>query len=82
MAFYPQTNGQIERINAELEQYLRLYVDWAQDDWVDWLLLAEFAGNDAVSETTGVSPFFANYGFNPRMGVEPAKPCPPELSNA
>jgi hypothetical protein len=33
--FYPQTNGQTERINAELEKYLRLYVDWAQDDWVD-----------------------------------------------
>jgi transposase InsO family protein len=81
-AFHPQTNGQTERINAELEQYLRLYIDWAQVDWTDWLPLAEFAGNDAVSETTGVSPFFANYGFNPRMGVEPAKPCPPELSDA
>ena len=64
-AFHPQTNGQTERINAELEQYLHLYVDWAQDDWVDWLPLAEFAGNNAVSETTGASPFFANYGFHP-----------------
>jgi hypothetical protein len=43
--FHPQTNGQTERINAGLEQYLRLYIDWAQDDWVDWLPLAEFAGN-------------------------------------
>jgi hypothetical protein len=34
-AFHPQTNGQTERINAELEQYLRLFVDWAQDDWAD-----------------------------------------------
>jgi len=80
-AFHPQTNGQTERINAELEQYLRLYVNWAQDDWVDWLPLAEFAGNNTVSETTGTSPFFANYGFHPRMGVEPAGPCPPHLSN-
>lgn len=79
-AFHPQTNGQTERINAELEQYLRLYVDWAQDDWVDWLPLAEFAGNNAVSETTGASPFFANYGFHPRMGVEPTAPCPPNLT--
>jgi len=81
-AFHPQTNGQTERINAELEQYLRLFVDWAQDDWADWLPLAEFAGNNTVSETTGVSPFFANYGFHPRMGVEPAKPCPPHLTEA
>lgn len=80
-AFHPQTNGQTERINAELEQYLRLFVGWAQNDWVDWLPIAEFAGNNMVSETTGVSPFFANYGFNPKMGVEPAKPCPPNISD-
>jgi hypothetical protein len=53
-----------------------------QDDWVQWLPLAEFASNNAVSETTGVSPFFANYGFNPRLGTEPSKPCPPNLSYA
>jgi len=55
-------------------------VDWAQDDWVDWLPLAGFAGNNTVSETTGVLPFLANYGVHPRMGVEPTKPCPPNLS--
>ena len=37
---------------------------------MDWLLLVEFAGNSVVSETTGVSPFYANYSFNPRIGVE------------
>ena len=79
-AWHPPTNGQTERINAELEHYLRLYISWAQDDWVDWLPLAEFAGNNMVSETTGVSPFFANYGFHPRVGVEPTTPCPPNLS--
>jgi transposase InsO family protein len=81
-AYHPQTNGQTERINAELEQYLRLYIDWAQDDWVDWLPLAEFAGNNATSETTGTSPFFASYGFHPRMGVEPARPAQPDMSQA
>ena len=61
---------------------MRLYIDWAQDDWVDWLPLAEFAGNNMISETTGVSPFFANYGFNPRMGVEPTKLPPPNISES
>ena len=42
----------------------------------------EFAGNNIVSETKGMSPFFTNYGFNPHMGVEPASPCPPELTAA
>lgn len=81
-AFHPATNGQTERINTELEQYLRLFVSWAQDDWVKWMPLAEFAGNNMVSETTGVSPFYANYGFHPRIGIEPATPPPPNLTTA
>ena len=46
-----------------------------------WLPLAEFAGNNAISSTTGVSPFFANYGYNPKLGIEaqiPAAPMPSE----
>jgi hypothetical protein len=81
-AFHPQTDGQTERINASIEQYLRQFMNFHQDDWVDWLPLAEFATNNVVSETTGVSPFFANYGFHPRLGTEPTAPCPPNLSPA
>jgi hypothetical protein len=77
-AYHPQTDGQTERINAILEQYLRAFMNFHQDDWVDWLPLAEFASNNTVSETTGCSPFFANYGFNPRLGFEPRPPCSPE----
>lgn len=79
-AYHPQTNGQTERINAGLEKYLRAYISWAQDDWADWLPLAEFAGNNTISETPGVSPFYVNYGFDPRIGAEPATPCPPDYS--
>ena len=79
-SFHPETDGQTERINAGMEQFLRAFTNFHQDDWVDWLPLAEFAANNATSETTGVSPFFANYGFNPRLGTEPTGPCPPNLS--
>jgi hypothetical protein len=60
-------------MNAVLEQHLRAYVSYMQDDWSDWLPLAEFAANLMFSKTTGLSPFFANYSFYPRLGIEPIK---------
>ena len=66
-AYHPQTDGQSERSNQTMEAYLRAYVNYAQDDWVDWLPLAEFAANNHVSESTGVTPFYANYGRHPRF---------------
>jgi transposase InsO family protein len=74
-AYHPETDGQTERLNAVLEQYLRAYVSYLQDDWAEWLPLAEFASNTTRSETTRTSPFFANYGFHPRMGFEPVEPA-------
>ncbi|KAH0607596.1 uncharacterized protein H6S33_002630 [Morchella sextelata] len=70
-AFHPQTDGQTERINAVMEQYLRSYVSYQQDDWVRWLPMAEFATNNHASETTRISPFYANSGRNPRMTFGP-----------
>jgi hypothetical protein len=64
-SFHPQTNGQTERLNQVLEQYLRNYINYPQNDWVKWLPAAQTAYNSATTETTGVSPFFANYGFEP-----------------
>jgi hypothetical protein len=81
-SFHPETDGQTERMNAGVEQYLRAFMTFHQNDWVDWLPLAEFSANNVVSETTGTSPFFANYGFHPRMGVEPSQPRTPEMTPA
>jgi hypothetical protein len=69
-AFHPETDGQTERMNAVMEQYLRAYVTYLQDDWYDWLPMAEFTANNASSESTGVSPFLANSGQHPRLGFE------------
>jgi hypothetical protein len=70
-AFHPETDGQSENSNQILEQYLRSYVNYLQDDWVNWLPMAEFAANNYQSESTGVTPFYAVYGQHPRMGPEP-----------
>jgi len=42
-AFHPQTDGQTERTNAVLEQYLRAYINYQQDDWCAYLPRAELA---------------------------------------
>ncbi|CAD6970757.1 unnamed protein product, partial [Tilletia controversa] len=70
-AYHPQTDGQTERVNQNLEQYLRLYTSYQQDDWADLLPLAEFTYNNTEHSTTSVSPFFANKGFNPSFDITP-----------
>jgi len=54
MAFHPQIDGQIERTNQELEQYLRMFIDHQQEQWLDWLGTAEFAYNNKVNMLTKV----------------------------
>jgi hypothetical protein len=50
--FHPQTDGQTERVNQEIEQYLRVFVNQCQDDWYDWLALVEFSYNDRIHAST------------------------------
>ncbi|KAI0990791.1 hypothetical protein K3495_g17396, partial [Podosphaera aphanis] len=69
-AFHPETDGQTERFNAVMEQYLRSYVSYQQDDWVKWLPMAEFAANNQISTSTQATPFFGNYGFHPRFTIK------------
>jgi hypothetical protein len=64
-AFHPQTDGQTERLNQTIEAYLRSFVNHEQNDWVSLLPMAEFAYNNSVTTATGISPFYANYGFRP-----------------
>ena len=70
-AFHPETDGQSESANKEIETHLRQYCNYMQDDWSEWLPMAEFADNNKVSSAIGMSPFFANKGFNPRMTIGP-----------
>ncbi len=66
-AFHPQTDGQTERVNAILEQYLRAYVNFSQDDWTTFLISAEFSYNNSWHSSIETTPFYANYGFHPNM---------------
>ena len=72
-AFHPQTDGQTERTNQEVEQFLRIYCNYQQDDWVEWLLWAEWRLNNIRQSSTGVSAFYANYGYHPELGTRNGK---------
>ena len=71
--YHPEGDGQTECSNQMLEQYLRVYCNYQQDNWANLLPLAEFAYNNAPSATTGVSPFFANKGYHPNISVYPER---------
>jgi len=72
-AFHPQTDGQMERVNQELKQYLRMFINHRQEQWPEWLGTAEFAYNNKAYSSTRTSPFKANYRQDPRMGFEGRK---------
>ena len=67
-AYCPQTDGQSEHVNQEIEAFLRHYINHCQDDWVTWLPAAEFAYNDKVNSSMGYSPFYLNTGRHPWKG--------------
>ncbi|SYW74704.1 uncharacterized protein UHO2_01570 [Ustilago hordei] len=65
-AYHPQTDGQTERVNQVVEQYLRMYCNYEQNDWASLLNTAAFVYNNTIHNSIGVSPFFACYGWNPK----------------
>ena len=71
--FHPQTDGQIERVNQELEQYLRMFINYRQEQWPEWLGTTEFAYNNKMYLSMQMTPFKANYGQDSRMGFEGRK---------
>ena len=68
MAYYLQTDGQTERINQEIGMFLQHYVNYQQDDWMNWLATAEFQYNDKKHVATRKTPFELNFGRHPWKG--------------
>ena len=66
IAFHPQTDEQTKQWNQILKLYLQSYINYQQDDWVNWLPIAEFAYNNSKHSSTGVTFFFAAYSRDPR----------------
>src|SRR6266446_4626202 len=72
-SYHLQTDGQTECVNQEIEAYLWVFMSHRQDDWANWLPLAEFAYNNKVHTATRRTPFELDTGQHPCLGVEPTR---------
>jgi hypothetical protein len=72
-AYHPQTDRQTKRVNQELEQYLRIFCNFNQNDWSLLLSSAEFQYNNWEHSATKELPFFLNYGRHPIWNATPPK---------
>jgi len=61
MVYHPQTDGQIERMNQEVGTFLQHYVNYQQDNWMEWLAAAEFQYNDKKHMATEKTPLLQDY---------------------
>jgi len=68
MAYHSQTDSQTERINQEIGTFLQHYVNYQQDNWTEWLAMAEFQYNNKKHVATGRTPFELNFGRHPWKG--------------
>ena len=61
MAYHSQTDSQMKRINQEIGTFLWHYVNYQQDNWMDWLAAVEFQYNDKKHMATGKTLFELNF---------------------
>jgi len=71
IVYHPQIDDQSERVNQNVERYLRSFCSYMQNDWFKWLFMIEFADNNALSSVIFLTLFFMNKDFHPCMSFDP-----------
>ena len=67
---HPQTDGSTEVMKKMVENYLRCFTNYHQNDWDEYLISAEVAYNSAILEDHGHSPFFLDLGWEPKQPLD------------
>lgn len=75
-AHHPQTDGQTEIVNQYIDQRLRPFISYYQDDWSDLLPIIDFAAATLPHRATGLSPFCTEFGYEPRTSFDWSSPAP------
>lgn len=80
-SFHPQTDGQTEIVNRQVEQVMRHFVNSAHKNWEELLPLVEFVLNSHTSASTGFTPFYLDTGMAPTTPLvlyasTPGRPSP------
>lgn len=70
-AHHPESDGQSENAVKFLKQYLRMFVNYDEDNWVDLLPEAQLAALNHPNESTGLTPFFIDRGHHPNVSIHP-----------
>ncbi len=71
IVYHSQIDGQSERVNQNVERYLRFFCSYMQNDWSKWLFMTEFADNNALFSVIFLTLFFMNKNFHPRISFDP-----------
>lgn len=78
-SYHPQTDGQTERVNQCVENYLRRMTSSAPQKWASWQPLAKYWYNTTYHTALKISPFQAMYGFPPPILSDMAVPGPSDI---
>ncbi len=71
IVYHLQIDDQSERVNQNVERYLRFFCSYMQNDWFKWLLMIEFVNNNVLSSVIFLIFFFMNKNFHSRMSFDP-----------
>lgn len=75
-AYHPETDGSTERMNQVIEEYIRHFATYNQDNWDTLAPIAQIAIASRDAASTGMSPFFMTHGYHPRLGESVELPEP------